>query len=385
MGLARRLTILGSTGSIGRNALDVVGRLGGRIEVVGLAAKENWRLLAEQAVKFGARSVAIYDEGLLPALKDALWGRGIRVLGGEEGLLEISTYDDVDMVLAGMSGISGLLPVLEAIKRGKDIALANKEILVAAGPILKEAMRSSGSKIIPVDSEHSAVFHSMLGRGREWVRRIILTATGGPFWGKEVDLSSVMVEDVLEHPVWKMGRKITVDSATMMNKGLEVIEACYLFDVSPSMVEVLIHPECVVHSMVEFSDGMVIGQMGVADMRIPIQAALTFPDVVDSGLPSLDLASVGRLSFYKPDMDRFPCLRLGYEAARIGGTMTAVLSAANEEAVMAFLSGAIPFSRIPALIEMAMEEHEPIEDPSLDLIFDSDRWARERVREVVKG
>lgn len=385
--MVRKVAILGSTGSIGRNALDVIERLGGRVEVVGMAAKESWSLLAEQAIKFGARYVAIYNEDLIPVLRDSLSGIGVKVLGGEKGLVEISTCEEVDMVLAGMSGVEGIVPVIEAMKVGKDIALANKEVLVSAGPVIRKLMDSGDSMIIPVDSEHSAVFHSMRGRGRESVRRIILTATGGPFWGRDdLDLSSVSVQDVLKHPVWKMGNKITVDSATMMNKGLEVIEACYLFDMSPSMIDVLIHPECVVHSMVEFVDGMVIGQMGVADMRIPIQAALTFPEVVDTGLPTLDLASVGKLSFYEPDMERFPCLKLGYDAARIGGTMTAVLNAANEEAVMAFLREEIPFSRIPDLVRKAMESHEPLMDPSLEVIMESDRWARKVVREeVMKG
>ncbi len=373
----KRISILGSTGSIGVNALDVVRRLRERFEVVGLAAGRNVDLLREQALEFLPKIVSVADPQALSELRSDLEPAGIRVLCGEEGLLEIATHPEVDIVLSALVGAQGFLPTLKAISAGKDVALANKETLVVAGPIISREVARKNIRLLPVDSEHSAIWQCLQGEKKDTVRKLILTASGGPFLTRDVSsFSSITVNQALAHPNWRMGRKITIDSATLMNKGLEMIEAHYLFDEPPEKLEVIIHPQSVIHSMVEFIDGSVIAQLGISDMRMPIQFALTYPERWANDLPSVNLSQIGKLEFLDPDLQKFPCLKLAQNALRTGGTMTAVLNASNEVAVESFLNERIPFNCIPKIVEGAMEKHHPIADPSLDDVLEADRWAR---------
>jgi 1-deoxy-D-xylulose-5-phosphate reductoisomerase len=373
----KRIAILGSTGSIGRSALAVVEAHADKLEVVALAAGSNVALASEQVKRFRPRTVAMASAASLANVLGAAATGAVGAGTGSSGLLAVATHPDVELVLCASSGTAALEAVLAAIEAGKTIALANKEVLVMAGALATEAARRRGVPILPVDSEHNAIHQCLRGQPASDVRRLVLTASGGPFRGRTADgLRAVKPEDALRHPTWKMGRKITIDSATLMNKGLEVIEAHWLFDVPARAIDVVIHPQSVVHSMVEWRDGSILAQLGVTDMRLPIQYAFSYPDRWESPLPPLDLTRCGRLDFHVPDHDSFPCLRLAYRALEGQGGLPVVLNAANEVAVAAFLEGRLPFTGIPELIERAMEAHRPAPVASLDEVRQVDAWAR---------
>lgn len=379
------VAILGSTGSIGRQAQQVILELGAEFRVLGIAAGRNKELVLEQVKIFHPEVVSVARE------EDAQWlkrnlepGINTEIVWGMDGLVTVATWEGVDIVLTAVSGAVGLLPTVKALQAGKDIALANKETLVAAGPLIMQLARERGRSLFPVDSEHSAIWQCLQGENRSEVAKIILTASGGPFRTFEPEqLEAVTPEKALKHPNWDMGGKITIDSATLMNKGLEVIEARWLFGIDYDSIQVVIHPQSIVHSMVEFVDGSVIAQMGVPDMRLPIQYALTYPRRLRGPAPRLSWP-IGDLSFEAPDMERFPCLRLAYEAGRTGGTMPAALNAANEIAVGEFLAGRIGFMDIPRIVEKVMAKHSIVTRPSLENIMDADQWARELARFYVR-
>ena len=389
----KRIAILGSTGSIGQSALAVVEAHPARLQIVGLAAGENAERLVEQATRFRPRALAMATDAALSAVKGALRGRDgvdVRLAGsGREGLVAVATHPDVDLVLCASSGTAALEAVLAAIEAGKAIALANKEVLVMAGHLVMAAARRRGVPILPVDSEHNAIHQCLHARRAEEVRRLILTASGGPFRGRSAEeLGAVSAEDALRHPTWKMGPKITIDSATLMNKGLEVIEAHWLFGVSADRIDVLVHPQSIVHSLVELRDGSVIAQLGVTDMRLPIQYAFSYPERWEAALPALDLAHLGRLEFEHPDFSRFPCLGLAFRALRAEGSLPAVMNAANEVAVEAFLDDRLPFDAIPAVIERTMDACEADGGRpagTLDEVRAADQWARAYARERLPG
>ena len=372
----RTLAILGSTGSIGRSALAVVDAHPARLRVAALAAGDNAELLAGQAAQYGPAVVALASATAVDRFRGAGGYSGV-VTCGPEGLIAVATHPAVDIVLCASSGTAALEAVLAAIEAGKTIALANKEILVMAGELVTTAARRRGVSILPVDSEHNAIHQCLHGRRPEEIRRLILTASGGPFR----DLSPEQLRDVgpeaaLRHPTWQMGRKITIDSATLMNKGLEVIEAHWLFDTPAERIEVLVHPQSIVHSLVELNDGSVIAQLGVTDMRLPIQYACSYPERWDAALPRLDLTRAGRLEFHAPAHDRFPCLGLAYRALKAGGTVPVVLNAANEVAVASFLEGRLGFTSIPTVIERTMNAHQPESVSTVELIRRVDGWAK---------
>jgi 1-deoxy-D-xylulose-5-phosphate reductoisomerase len=378
----KRLSILGSTGSIGVSTLDIVSRFPERFEVVALAAGGNINLLKEQVETFRPRYVSVAEEEGAISLK----GIGCEVLHGVEGAMAVATVPEADMVVSAIVGAAGLVPTVSAIKAGKDIALANKETLVMAGELVMKEAREAGVSILPVDSEHSAIFQSIAGHNRAEIKRLILTASGGPFLNYPLeDLKRVAPNDALNHPTWQMGRKITIDSATLMNKGLEVIEARWLFDIPPGRIDVHIHPQSIIHSMVEYIDGSVIAQMGIPDMRIPISYALSYPERLPIPLPSLNLFDIERLTFMRPDHDRFPSLKLAYRALDEGGTMPAVLNAANEVAVDVFLNGRIGFLDIPRLIEGVMSSHSKETVSHVDDVLRADLWARGKAKEMIRG
>ncbi len=373
----KRIAILGSTGSIGTQALDIISRFSDDFEVVALSANSNIDLLEEQVRQFKPQKVSVVDIEGAEALRKRITPK-IEVLPGKDSLKEIAALPDVDIVLVAIVGIAGLAPTLAAIEAGKDVALANKESLVTAGSLINKTAKTTGSRIIPVDSEHSAIFQCLQGYSNiNEVNKIILTASGGPFreYDKE-SLKQVTVEDALKHPNWNMGKKITIDSATLMNKGLEVIEAMWLFNVDVDQIEVIIHPQSIIHSMVEFVDGAVLAQMGAPDMRLPILYALTYPNRLPSYINNLDFCEIGKLTFEKPNMELFPCLPLAYKAIKIGGTMPTVLNAANEVAVQKFLDGKLSFIEIQILIEKAMRFHQVIEEPTLEDILETDSETR---------
>ena len=372
------LAILGCTGSIGVNTLDVVRRFPGKFRVKALACGSNVKLLEEQAREFLPSAVAVRDRKSAEILKKGLGTRsGIKILHGLDGLVEAATLDGVEMVVSAIVGAAGLVPTMAAIEAGKDVALANKETLVCAGGLVMEAAARNGVKLLPVDSEHSAIFQSLKGHRKKDLLRLTLTASGGPFQGRSLaQLRRVKPADALKHPTWDMGRKVTIDSSTLMNKGLEVIEAKWLFDVEPERISVLIHPQSIIHSMAEFVDGSVIAQLGVPDMRVPISYALGYPGRLKKSMEGLDLAKVKSLTFMEPDTGRFPCLSYAFDALRAGGTMPAVLNAANEVAVDAFLDGRIGYMDIPALIRRTMDAHSPAEPGSVDEVMRADHWAR---------
>ena len=382
----KNLAILGSTGSIGRSALAVVDAHPSRLRLVALAAGDNAALLAEQCRRYRPAVAALATTDAVDrfraACRDAMPGH---VEAGPAGLVAVATHPDVDIVLCASSGTAGLEAVLAAIEAGKTIALANKEVLVMAGELVMEAARRRGVAVLPVDSEHNAIHQCLHGRNPEEVRRIILTASGGPFrLFTRDELEHVTPEAALRHPTWQMGRKITIDSATLMNKGLEVIEARWLFDVGADRIDVIIHPQSIVHSMVELNDGSVIAQLGVTDMRLPIQYACSYPDRWEAALPSLDLTRAGRLEFHPPDVNRFPCLALAFRALREGGTLPVVLNAANEVAVEVFLEGRLAFPAIPRLIEMTMNAHPVQRVSTLGVVRAVDEWARGQARELAR-
>ena len=375
----RKISILGSTGSIGTQTLDVIRNLKNAedIKVCGLSTNQNIDLIEKQIYEFHPSKVAVMDEEKAFELKKRLRS-SVEVLAGIDGLIEIATMEEIDTVVTSVVGTIGLIPTFEAIRRKKNIALANKETLVTAGQIIMEEARKNDIKILPVDSEHSAIFQCLQGNKQNPVQRIILTASGGSFRNKSLkELKNVTVEDALKHPNWSMGAKITVDSSTMMNKGLEVIEAKWLFNIELSQIEVVVHPQSMIHSMVEFEDGSIIAQIGEPDMRVPIQYALTFPKRYRSNWPKVDFTKRNIFSFEQPDLSVFKCLQLAYDALAIGGSMPAVLNAANEIAVEKFLKKEIHFLDIPIMIEKAMEAHNTIMHPTLSDILDIDQWARE--------
>ncbi len=385
--MLRRIAILGSTGSIGQSALSVAEAHPDRLRVVALAAGGNAALLVEQADRFRPALASMASAGALANASEGLRRAGVRRAGaGAQGLIDVATHPEADIVLCASSGTAALEAVLAAIEAGKTIALANKEILVMAGGLMTEAARRRGVDILPVDSEHNAIHQCLAGRRRDEVRRLILTASGGPFRGlTPLALDRVGPVDALKHPTWRMGRKVTIDSATLMNKGLEVIEARWLFDMPADAIDVVIHPQSVVHSMVELVDGSILAQLGVTDMRLPIQYAFSYPERWASPLPGLDLAACGRLDFHLPDHESFPCLGLAYRALREEGGLPVVLNAANEVAVEAFLGGRLKFTAIPEVIARAMDAHLAAPVDSLEAVRAIDRRARVLAREVAAG
>lgn len=378
------ISILGSTGSIGTQVLDVARRLGPElVRVVGLGAQNNADLLIEQALEFRPKLVCIGNEQALEYVRDALGGEDIDVCAGVWGFDELATMPEAGRIVVSVAGTPGLSPTLRGIEAGKDIALASKEVLVAAGHLVMEAARKKGVSILPIDSEHSAIFQCLNGERNDRIDKIYLTASGGAFRDLPLEaLGSVTPEQALDHPTWKMGKKVTVDSATLMNKGLEIIEAKWLFGVDSERIEVVIHPTSIVHSMVRFDDGSIIAQLGLPDMRLPIQYALLYPERIDSGLPKLDLLQAGALEFRPVDLGRFECLRLAMEAARVGGTLAVVMNAADEVAVELFLSGRIGFLDIGRVVGKTMEAHSTVASPSLDEIREVDAEARSAARSL---
>jgi 1-deoxy-D-xylulose-5-phosphate reductoisomerase len=383
----KRLAILGSTGSIGRSALAVVDAHADRLRVVGLAAGESAEVLAGQVARYRPSAVAMATaEGLDRLRHHAGPLPGVVTGTGRDGLVQVASHPDVDLVLCASSGTEGLEAVLTAVDYGKTIALANKEILVMAGGLVTEAARRAGVAILPVDSEHSAIHQCLHGRSPAELKRLVLTASGGPFRGRTAStLAAVTAADALRHPTWRMGRKITIDSATLMNKGLEVIEARWLFGVGGDRIDVVIHPQSIVHSLVELIDGSIIAQLGVTDMRLPIQYAFSYPERWPGPRQSMNLADAGRLDFEAPDTSAFPCLGLAYRALATGHGLPVVLNAANEVAVARFLEGRLGFNAIAGVIEQTMEAHQPAEMATLAAIRALDHWARRYAQEVARG
>jgi len=383
----KKIAILGSTGSIGVNTLNVVRKLGKGYKIIGISAQKNVDLLIKQIIEFRPAIVALGAEKAAQELKKRLhrFHPLPRIYEGTSGLIEFARSPVSNFLVSALVGAAGLLPTLAAIEAGKDIALANKEILVMAGDLIIKAAKRGGIKILPLDSEHSAIFQCLRAEKIENVRRLILTASGGPFYKyKKNQLEEVTVKETLHHPTWQMGKKITVDSATLMNKGLEAIEASHLFGIDISRIDVLIHPQATVHSLVELVDGSILAQLGIADMRIPIQFALTYPERYPSRLQGLKLEKIAHLTFQKPNLKNFPCLGLALKAGRIGGTMPVVLNAADEIAVGAFLERKIRLTDIPKIIESVMAEHKVNKRPSLKKILEIDQWTRNRTREKIE-
>ncbi len=379
----RKISILGSTGSIGTQTLEVVEILDD-IKVVAITGNNNIQLLEEQARKFQPELVAVMDEKNAEVLKERLSDMNVRVVSGMDGLVKAATYDGVDTVVTSVVGNVGLKPTFEAIRAGKNIALANKETLVSAGQLVMDLAKKHNIKIYPVDSEHSAIFQSLQGNEGNKIERILLTASGGPFRGrKREDLLNVTAADALKHPNWSMGNKITIDSATLMNKGLEVMEAKWLFGVDVDQIEVLVHPQSIVHSAVEYEDGAIVAQLGEPDMRVPIQYALTYPKRVKNPFPRVDFTQRNNLTFDKPDMETFKCLSLAYRALKTGGTLPAVLNGANEIAVARFLKGDIGFLDIPELIEQTMDAYTVKYEYTLEDLLEADAWAKDYAAKVV--
>jgi 1-deoxy-D-xylulose-5-phosphate reductoisomerase len=378
----KKLVILGSTGSIGTQTLDIVENNPELFSVSGITANTNWELLAEQARKFKPSAVAIGDPEKAPMLRDALESENIRVLAGENGISEVASLD-ADTAVVALVGISGLVPTLEAIGSGKEIALANKETLVVGGELVMRKARERNVSILPIDSEHSAIFQCLNGENRKDIRRIYLTSSGGPFRNELVEeLRNKKASDALKHPTWNMGKKVTIDSSTLMNKGFEVIEARWLFDISPRQIEVIVHPQSIVHSMVEFIDGSILAQLSKPDMRIPIQYALSYPQRFAADFVKTDFTKIGNLTFEAPRTDAFPCLKYAFDAIEVGGTMPALLNGANEVGVDLFLNDRIGFMDIPETIRQVMESHQPVMNPSLHDLLEADRYAREKAYEV---
>lgn len=376
----RRVVVLGATGSIGTSTLDVIAHLPDRLQPLGLSGHGQWELLGEQAARHKPRWVTVTDRDAHDRLSASRLPAGTELLHGEDGVMTMVTHPDVDVVVSAIVGSAGLNGTWAALEAGKTVALANKETLVVAGPLVMELAARTGARLLPVDSEHSAVFQALqCGKPAE-VERVVLTASGGPFRGKKAaELANVTPEQALRHPTWKMGNKITIDSATLMNKALEVIEARWLFGLPPERIEVIIHPESIIHSFVEFKDGSVLAQLSPPDMRLPIQYALTYPERVAGPAKRLSWRELSQLSFEQPDPETFPCLQLGYEVARKGGTCGAVLNAANEAAVGRFLEGGLRFLDIPRAVRAALDQHHYSVRPSPAELVGLDRWARQEV------
>jgi 1-deoxy-D-xylulose-5-phosphate reductoisomerase len=377
----KKLSILGSTGSIGQSTLSVVDFLKDDFQVVAMAAGKGIDEFARQVARYKPQLVSVADEQDLSVLQEKLREQGVskmpELASGEKGLVAVACHEEADTVVSATVGAVGFLPTYKALQLGRRVCLANKETLVMAGELMTRAARESGAELLPVDSEHNALHQCMRGEKVEEVRRLILTASGGPFREKPIEeIRQATVEKALAHPTWQMGAKITIDSATLMNKGLEVIEAGWLFDFNADKISVVVHPQSIVHSMIEMIDGSIIAQMGITDMRLMIQYALTFPDRLTAQLPALNFEKMSKLEFFEPDFERFPCLRLAYEAMREGGTMPAAMSAANEIAVAAFLSRCIKFMDIPRIIEDTMLAYEKQSCSNIEAVLEADRWAR---------
>lgn len=382
------LSILGSTGSIGRNTLKIVEKFPERFAVKALAGKDNIELLAKQIKRFCPEIAVVFDEKRAHELKNILpvEESDVEIMYGQDGYRAAATHDNVEMVVTAVVGAAGLLPTLAAIEAGKDIALANKETLVMAGEIVIQKAADKGVKILPIDSEHSAIFQCIEGQRREDLEKIHLTASGGPFLNKPAnEFFEIKPEDALNHPTWKMGKKVSIDSATLMNKGLEVIEAMHLFGVSQDMIEVVIHPQSMIHSMVSYRDGSVIAQLGIPDMKGAIAYSISYPERLPLNQPIPDFTGMGALTFQKPDFEKFPCLDLAFKACDTGKTLPAVLNAANETAVQAFLDQRLSFAKIPKVIEKTMSRHSVAEHTSLDDILEADKWARKEAEGVIKS
>ena len=380
----KNISILGSTGSIGVNALSVINNLDDKFNVKALSAYKNSSVLIEQAKIFNPEIVVIVDSSEVDFVKESLKKSGISVLCGREGLLELSARDDVDIMLNALVGSSGMEPTINAIRSSVNVALSNKESLVMAGDIIDYEKNKSGAEIFPVDSEHSAIWQCLVGEKIDDVEKIILTGSGGPFRTRDYNtFKDIKKEEALKHPNWSMGNKITIDSATMMNKGLEVIETKWLFGIDVNKIKIIIHPESIIHSMVEFKDKSVKAQLGIPDMKIPIQYALTYPDRCFGEWESLDLLKLGSINFESPDINKFPCIALAYEALKKEGTMPAVLNVANEQAVYRFLNKEIGFMDIPYIIEKACEKHDWVSNPSLDDLLYLETWTTNYVKQFV--
>ncbi|HEX2395003.1 MAG TPA: 1-deoxy-D-xylulose-5-phosphate reductoisomerase [Bacteroidales bacterium] len=380
----KKVAILGSTGSIGRQALEVIRQHRDVLEVVTLTAGRNADLLIEQAIEFLPAYVVIADENQFHTVRENLSRLPVKVLCGVKALSEVAANPDVDLILAAMVGFSGLLPVYEAISHGKEVALANKETLVVAGSLIMDLARQKGSRILPVDSEHSAIFQCLAGEKRSSVEKLILTASGGPFRGMDINqLEKVTRKDALRHPNWCMGSKVTIDSASLMNKGLEVIEASWLFNIQPASIDVVIHPQSIIHSMVQFRDGSIKAQMGLPDMRVPIAYALGYPDRLNLDFPGYNFNECSQLTFEKPDLKVFRNLSIAYNALEKGGNLPCIMNAANEVVVDAFLNDRISFLQMPDVIEKTMSRVLFISDPTLEDLCNSDSEAREMARKVI--
>lgn len=380
----KSLSILGSTGSIGLSTLDVVRRHPDRFSITALAEGHDVELLSQQIAEFKPSLVSVRDEASRERLKGLLGAHKPQILCGLDGAAEVAAVDDANMVVSAIVGAAGLVPTVRAIEAGKDIALANKETLVVAGQLVSDLVKKHGVKLLPVDSEHSAIFQSLVGHRTEDVDRIILTASGGPFRKTPAEeLKNVAPEQALKHPQWSMGAKITIDSATLMNKGLEVIEAHWLFDMPAEKIGIVVHPQSIIHSMVEYLDGCVIAQLGVPDMRAPIAYALSYPERCETGVNKLDLAKVATLTFEEPDMERFPALRLAFDALKAAQTYPAVLNAANEIAVAAFLDKKIAFTNIADTVDKTMQKHEAWTPLTLEEYLKADKWARETAKQLI--
>jgi len=378
----KRVAVLGSTGSIGRSTLDVIARHPDRLRLVGIAARSQTDRVAEQIAQFHPALVAVWDEASAQALSSRI---GQRVPSGADGLLELATHPDVDVVVVATSGRDALLPLMHAIRARKQIALASKELLVMAGELIMRLAREHGATLIPIDSEHAALFQCLQGIAKDRVSRLVITGSGGPLWGVPEPLRmEASREQVLAHPKWQMGPKITVDSATLMNKGLEIIEARWLFDMPLSRLAVVIHPEAAVHGLIELVDGTILAQLSPCDMRLPIQYALSFPERWESPVAPLALTRLGSLHFIEPDLEQFPCLKLALEAAAAGGSACVALNGANDTAVAAYLEGQAAFGEIPRIIAEVLEQHEPTQHPTLEEILSLDEWARKTAQEIVK-
>ncbi len=384
--MAKKIAVLGSTGSIGISTLNIIQAHPGEFELVALGAGKNIDLLLQQIHQWRPKAVALKDSATAKMLKNRLSkDESPEILFGQDGFIRLATLDHVDTVVSAITGAAGLMPTYEAIKAGKEIALANKETMVMAGQLIMGEAKSRGISILPIDSEHSAILQCLCGHPRSDVKRIILTASGGPFLKNSIEqMKQVTPSQALNHPNWDMGPKVTIDSATLMNKGLEAIEAKWFFDLDMKQISILIHPQSIVHSMVEYCDGSVIAQLGIPDMTIPISYALSYPRHLSNHLPELDLVTAGPLYFEEPDIEKFRCLKLALRAAEIGGTMPAVLNAANEIAVEAFLDGRIGFLQIPRLIESTMEAHTSLDIEDINTVLEADSWARDKASTILQ-
>ena len=378
--MKKKISILGSTGSVGVNTLNVINNISKEFDVIYLTGNTNSDLMIKQCKEFNPKSVVMINEEASELVKKGLSGHDINVLSGRENLLNISKDKEMDLVLNALVGSPGMEPTLEAVKAGVDVALSNKESLVVAGDLITTEMKKTGANIFPVDSEHSAIWQCMVGESFSDVEKIILTGSGGPFRTRPINtFKDIDVLEALNHPNWEMGKKITIDSATMMNKGLEVIEAYWLFNIDVSMIDIVVHPQSIIHSMVEFKDSSIKAQMGVPDMKVPIQYALTYPDHLSAPWERLDFKFIGDLSFEAPDFDRFPCIKLAYMSLDRMGSTPAVLNMANDYSVYKFLNSEIKFTEIPKIIEAAMKHHQWVEKPDLDYIKELDNWTKDFV------